>query len=142
MDADEERVLYLTRLGHEKVIKRGTYDMRNYRPITQDHPFYAYKTIAESEAYFREVERLKAEEDEPIPETVSNSFNEVSSDAGISSSNIGMEASVDAVAAPMTDTPAADDNPDALASEILSSNFKVGMSQEEVDDFLKGLLGG
>lgn len=142
MDADEERVLYLTRLGHEKVIKRGTYDMRNYRPITQEHPFYAYKTIAESEAYFREVERLKAEENEPLSENIANSFNDVSSEAEVPLGDIGIETSVDAVTEPMTDTPAADDNPDALASEILSSNFKVGMSQEEVDDFLKGLLGG
>lgn len=34
--------------------------------------------------------------------------------------------------------PAADD-PDALASQILSSNFKVGLSQDEVDALLNGM---
>ena len=41
MDPEEERVLYLTRVGREKIFKYGTYNMTAQRPITQDHPFYA-----------------------------------------------------------------------------------------------------
>lgn len=140
MDADEERVLYLTRLGHEKIIKRGTYDMRNYRPITQNHPFYAYKTIAESEVYFRE----KAREDEE--ETMESSESPV---VGMESEAVeSLDAmtnaadTVNAAGAANTEASGEGVNADALADEILSSNFKVGMSQSEVDEFLKGLLGG
>lgn len=134
MDADEERVLYLTRLGHEKIIKRGTYDMRNYRPITQNHPFYAYKTIAESEVYFRE----KAREDEE--EAMESSESLV---AGMESEAVeSLDAMANAADSVNAEAPEVGENADALADEILSSNFKVGMSQSEVDEFLKGLLGG
>lgn len=134
MDADEERVLYLSRLGHEKIIKRGTYDIRNFRPITQDHPFYAYKTIAESEEYFKEVARREQEDsDEPIEQLQAPSDNALVAD-DFSQANIATDV--------LAESYTASDNPDALADEILSSNFKVGMSQSEVDDFLKTLLGG
>lgn len=91
MDSEDERVLYLSRVGREKIFKYGTYTVTKARAITQDHPFYA------------------AREEEPEPATQ----------------------------APAPPPPA--DDPDALASQIISSNFKVGLSQEEVDALLNGM---
>lgn len=137
MDAEEERVLYLSRLGHEKIIKRGTYDVRDFRPITQDHPFYAYKTIAESEEYFKEVEKKK-QEDMDDQSSQGEQF-DVTSEPLTAEENLPDASDF---SDSQSEVNASSENPDALADEILSSNFKVGMSQSEVDDFLKELLGG
>lgn len=137
MDSDEERVLYLSRLGHEKIIKYGTYDVKNARPITQNHPFYEYKSMAEGEAYLRAVANRGEDDDGPIELDVHSDAEDTALSAGI-----GVETEVQENEPPAQESspPAEDADPDALASEILSSNFKVGMSQSEVDDFLKGLL--
>ena len=47
MDPEEERVLYLTRVGREKIFKYGTYNVVQQRAITQDHPFYAKRDDAD-----------------------------------------------------------------------------------------------
>lgn len=96
MDEEEIKILKLTRLGREKVIKRGTYDIEKVKQIHPDHPFYA-KT-----------------EEEPEVECEANS-EEVTQ-------------------------PAQEPSEEDLLSQIMSSNFKVGMSQSEVDDFLSGML--
>lgn len=83
MDPEEERVMYLSRVGHEKIFKYGTYTMVKEKPITQDHPFYAAR-----------------DEDD--------------------SGTQDMDAA-------------------QLAQEVLSSNFKVGLTQEEVDALLNGI---
>ena len=96
MDSEDERVLYLSRVGREKIFKYGTYNVTTARAITQDHPFYVKR--------------------EDIPEP--------------------------AAPAPSAEAPAPPppvDDPDALASPIISSNFKVGLSQEEVDALLNGM---
>ena len=98
MDPEEERVLYLTRVGREKIFKYGTYTVTKERAITQDHPFYAERT--------------------PEPEPAQE------------------QALADT--APANAAPAQDD-PAALVGQILSSNFKVGLSQEEVDALLNGM---
>lgn len=95
MDPEEERILYLSRIGREKIFKYGTYNVVKERPITQDHPFYAV--------------RQPVEEAPPEP----------------------------APAAPPE--PAPEPDAAALAGQILSSNFKVGLSQEEVDALLNGM---
>ena len=93
MDPEEERVLYLSRVGREKIFKYGTYTVTKERFITQDHPFYA------------KLETVQ----EPEP------------------------------AAPIVAEPSADDA-EALAAQMISSNFKVGLSQEEVDALLNGMM--
>ena len=50
MDPEEERVLYLTRVGRDKIFKYGTYTMTQERAITQDHPFYAKREDAPENA--------------------------------------------------------------------------------------------
>ena len=91
MDPEEERVLYLTRVGREKIFKNGTYNVTSQRAITQDHPFYAKR------------------DDEGSPDAQG----------------------------PVAD--AQPEDADALASQIISSNFKVGLTQEEVDALLNGI---
>lgn len=76
MDPEEERVLYLRRVGSEKIFKCGTYTVTKERTIIQDHPFYA-----------------RMDNKEP-------------------------------------------DDPETLAAQVISSNFKVGLSQDEVDALL------
>lgn len=144
MDPEEERVLYLTRVGREKIIKRGTYDVRNARPITQNHPFYEYKTLEEGEAYLKAAARGEEEDDSPQDfalgprsEYASGPDSETVADVMASAeTENNFSGGGTSVADDVTEA-----NADDLASEILSSNFKVGMSQSEVDDFLKGLLG-
>ena len=104
MDPEEERVLYLSRVGREKIFKYGTYNMTSQRAITQDHPFYA----------------PRSDTPEPAP-------------AGAQT----QEAAPAADAPPPPPPPS--DNPDELAKQIMSSNFKVGLSQEEVDALLNGM---
>lgn len=104
MDQEEARVLYLSRIGREKIFKYGTYNVEKARTITQDHPFYEIKEV--SEKIRPDFARSDAEpapaQAEPAPE------------------------------------PATED-PSELASQIISSNFKVGLSQEEVDALLNGM---
>ena len=107
MDPEEERVLYLTRVGRDKIFKYGTYTMTKAREITQDHPFYA-----------------KSAED-PGPGSADEEFvQEAQMPPG------DMEPVMSAEAEP---------NPEAFASQIISSNFKVGLTQEEVDALLNGM---
>ncbi len=101
MDAEEERVLYLTRVGREKIFKYGTYNVVQQRQITQDHPFYEIK--------------------EDVPHV---------SGYELTPHGDGSQA------VPADDAP---DDPAALAGQIMSSNFKVGLSQEEVDALLNGM---
>ena len=54
MDEEELRILTLTRVGREKVIKYGTYDMTKARAITQDHPFYAKRDDIDEHGNFIE----------------------------------------------------------------------------------------
>lgn len=106
MDSEEERVLYLTRVGRDKIFKYGTYTMTKERPITQDHPFYAKREEEPAEApgaYGAPVEAAAPAAD----------------------------------SAPVMDSEPVD--PEALAGQIISSNFKVGLSQEEVDALLNGI---
>lgn len=95
MTDEELNILRLTRIGKEKVIKYGTYDLDTPRTIIQDHPFYA-----------------KPEPDAQIESPTANAAPDITDEA----------------------------NADALASQIISSNFKVGLSQEEVDALLNGML--
>ncbi len=106
MDAEEERVLYLSRVGRDKIFKYGTYTMVTERPITQDHPFY------------------------------------VARDPGQKISYIPPEQAQQQAQAPAESAPAApaNDDPEALAAAVLSSNFKVGLSQDEVDALLNGIV--
>ena len=84
MDQEEERVLYLSRVGREKIFKYGTYTVtRDLKPITQDHPFYE-----------------KRDEDK---------------------------------------TPETETDPEKMAAQVIANNFKVGLSQEEVDALLNGI---
>ena len=86
MDQEEERVLYLSRVGREKIFKYGTYTVTgDQKPITQDHPFYVK----------RDDEKITAPEKPVDAET--------------------------------------------LAEQVISNNFKVGLSQEEVDALLNGI---
>lgn len=95
MDPEEERVLYLCRVGHEKIFKYGTYNLVREKPITQDHPFYVKREDVATTA-----------SNEPVPVGVA---------------------------------PAEPVDPEALAAQVISSNFKVGLSQEEVDALLNGM---
>ena len=108
MDPEEERVLYLTRVGREKIFKYGTYNMTSERAITQDHPFYAKRDDIPAQP-----SELGAGLFEPISETPS------------------------APSAPPA--PPEPEDADAIASQIISSNFKVGLTQEEVDALLNGI---
>ena len=93
MDNEEERVMYLSRVGREKIFKYGTYTVTNdQKPITQDHPFY--------------VKRDDVPSGDSMP------------------------------APPSPETP---EDAEALAAQVISSNFKVGLSQEEVDALLNGI---
>ena len=94
MDPEEERVLYLCRVGHEKIFKYGTYNVVNQKPITQDHPFYVKR--------------------EDVVTTATNG----SVPVGVSADPVDAE---------------------TLAAQVISSNFKVGLSQEEVDALLNGM---
>ena len=106
MDQEEERVLYLSRVGREKIFKYGTYTVtKDQKPITQDHPFY-----------------------------------EKRDDVGMPAQNGGY-AAPDAMAQNMQTPPPPPppEDPEALAAQVMSSNFKVGLSQEEVDALLNGI---
>ena len=156
MDPEEERVLYLTRVGRETIIKRGTYDVRNARPIMQNHPFYEYKSLEEGEAYLKSItSKNMDDDDESSKDMPLDLAADVSPDLSLdtssdSSSGMSSDLSSQEIAGNASDYGMQEENsvpeeqnqdPDSLANEIISSNFKVGMSQSEVDEFLKGLLG-
>ncbi len=107
MDSEEQKVLYLARVGRDKIFKYGTYTMAAERPITQDHPFY--------------VPREQTRPIRPFDMPAEHSVAPEPANA----------------AAPMQSEPEPD--PADLAGQIISSNFKVGLSQEEVDALLNGM---
>ena len=116
MDQEEERVLYLTRVGREKIFKYGTYNVVQQRQITQDHPYYEVREDMPHVSGYDltphgDAQQMTAPAEAEAPQAAPE-------------------------AAPAQDPP---DNPDALASEIISSNFKVGLSQDEVDALLNGM---
>lgn len=109
MDPEEERVLYLSRVGREKIFKYGTYNVAKAREITQDHPFYENRGAEVTKVSYIPPEQYG----QPAAE------------------------SPGPAAAPAPE--AAPDDPEALAAQVLSSNFKVGLSQDEVDALLNGM---
>ena len=115
MDSEEERVLYLTRVGREKIFKYGTYNVVQQRPITQDHPFYAQRDDVQPHVcgYDLDPSRQNAQQSAAAPEAAQPAQEQAPA--------------------------AADDDPAAIASQIISSNFKVGLSQDEVDALLNGM---
>lgn len=115
MDPEEERVLYLTRVGREKIFKYGTYNVVKERPITQDHPYYVKRDDVEPHVSGYD---LTPRMQESMPEAA---------DMG------------PAAPEPAAPEPAAEQNAEDLASQIISSNFKVGLSQDEVDALLNGM---
>ena len=113
MDSEEEKVLYLTRVGREKIFKYGTYNVVQQRPITQDHPYYEMR--------------------EEVPYV--HGYDLVPGN-GAQQGAMPDNAAAPEAAPEVQDVP---EDPDALASQIISSNFKVGLSQEEVDALLNGM---
>ena len=120
MDKEEEKVLYLTRVGREKIFKYGTYNVVQQRPITQDHPFYVKR-------------------DDVTPH-VSGFYLTPGAEGmpqDMQSSDMNAQTAPSESVAPSVSV--SDDDPAALADQIISSNFKVGLSQEEVDALLGGM---
>ncbi len=114
MDSEEEKVLYLSRVGRDKIFKYGTYNMVQERAITQDHPFYERRDetpvkISYVPAGQSEPEQAAAAPPPPPPQESEPSAS------------------------------ASEDDAAALAAQMISSNFKVGLSQEEVDALLNGM---
>lgn len=107
MDEEELRIMKLARVGREKIIKYGTYDMQSAKHIyIQDHPFYVM----------------------PEPEPTSNVEDSYAYDGD----------PMDAIGMPMVPPPPPISDED-LTAQILSSNFKTGLSQAEVDALLSGM---
>ncbi|MBR2530881.1 MAG: hypothetical protein IKE35_07665 [Lachnospiraceae bacterium] len=115
MDPEEERVWYLSRVGREKIFKYGTYTVTHDRAITQEHPFYA------------------ARDDMDMTGPVS--YIPPGQDAA------GAPGVTDASAPESAPPPPPEEEMDAeaLAAQMISSNFKVGLSQDEVDALLNGM---
>jgi len=106
MDEEEIRILKLTRIGREKIIKYGTYDIQNARNVyIQGHPFYVSP------------ETIAPKEEEDFLEDELQSLEE---DSGVT----------------LTAPPPPELSEAELMSQIMSSNFKTGLSQEEVDALL------
>lgn len=97
MDNKEEKLLVLSRLGRETIIKNGTYDIEKPREITPDDPEKGRSTIRST---------LMKYEENPKP----------------------------------SEEPISEDEASDLASQIIASNFKSGMSQAEVDAFMSTLM--
>lgn len=117
MDPEEERVWYLSRVGREKIFKYGTYTVAHERAITQEHPFY--------------------ENRDDMDRTGPVSY--------IAPGEAAAAAGATGTSAPpaqeSTPPPPPEEEMDAaaLAAQMISSNFKVGLSQEEVDALLNGM---
>ena len=107
MDPEEERVLYLARVGKEQIFKQGTYNVVQGRAVTQDHPFYVKRDDCREKISYVPPQSAQQPQQDSAP-------------------------------AP---SPQAESEPDpaALAAQVISSNFKVGLSQEEVDALLNGM---
>ncbi|MCR5301883.1 MAG: hypothetical protein K6E49_05535 [Lachnospiraceae bacterium] len=113
MDPEEERVLYLARAGNSKIFKYGTYNMVQDRAITQDHPFYVKREDGlQKVSYIPPQQASQQAADDP---------RQNQTDAGTQS--------------PAMET----QDPEELAAAVISNNFKVGLSQEEVDALLNGM---
>ena len=108
MDPEDERILYLTRVGRDKIFKHGTYNMVAERAITQDHPFYAERN---DNATTKPIRPSYEQEAAPTP----------------------------APAAAESAAPPSEEDAATMAARMISSNFKVGLSQEEVDALLNGM---
>ncbi len=115
MDPEDERILYLTRAGRDKIFKHGTYNMVAERAITQDHPFYAERN---DNATTRPIRPSYEQEAAPTPAPA---------------------AAPPEPAAPEPAAPPSEEDAAAMAARMISSNFKVGLSQEEVDALLNGM---
>lgn len=134
MNEDEIRLLKLSRLEKEKIIKYGTYDMVRSREILQDHPFYenrehageVIKNVNRNPQFVMEDSREENGYEETPAAVAPEPIAEAEPPAEPESAPAPVEEEVD---------------PEVLAAQIASSNFKVGMSQEEVDAMLSGLLG-
>ncbi len=109
---DKERLQMLARLGRETIIKYGTYDVDDVRKIDSDHP-EKYEEERRLEREQREAEE-RAEEEQV--------------------------AQAKAAEAQAAAEPISEEDASSLAEQILSSNFKVGMSQSDVDAFLNGMV--
>lgn len=112
MDPEEERVWYLSRVGREKIFKYGTYTVTHDRAITQEHPFYAQR--------------------DDMDMTGPVSYIPPGQDA------MQGAAQTPAESAPPP-PPEEEMDAEALAAQMISSNFKVGLSQDEVDALLNGM---
>ena len=115
MDSEEERVLYLARVGNEKIFKYGTYTVVQDRAVTQDHPFYVKR-----EDGLQKISYIPPQQANAVPEP----------------------AAAEPMPAPEPAAPPAPESepdPEALAAQVMSSNFKVGLSQAEVDALLNGM---
>ncbi len=146
MDQEEERVLYLARAGNEKIFKYGTYNVVQNRAITQDHPFYVKR-----EDGLEKISYVPPGQPIGAPGTPGAGAAPGVPGTGAAGADAGSPASFGAYgadaatfdtgeAAPPPPPPeAVPDDPEALAAQVLSSNFKVGLSQEEVDALLNGM---
>ncbi len=114
MDPEEERVLYLSRAGRDKIFKYGTYNMVTERAITQDHPFYEMRDVAPVKVSYVSAAQQQMQMQEQM--------------------QMQQQAAPEVPAEPEPELDA-----DALAAQVISSNFKVGLSQEEVDALLNGM---
>lgn len=124
MDPEEEKVWYLSRVGREKIFKYGTYTLTHDRAITQEHPFYAER---DDMAMTGPVSYIPPGQD-------AMSANPMT-DASAGSAGT-QEAAPDSAPPP---PPEEEMDAAALAAQMISSNFKVGLSQEEVDALLNGM---
>lgn len=120
MDREEERVLYLTRVGREKIFKYGTYNVVQERPITQDHPYYVRRDDVQPNVSGFELTPGYGDQAPAAPAPATEAAAAVHGPAPIPEN-------------------AMEDDPALMASQIISSNFKVGLSQEEVDALLNGM---
>lgn len=104
MDEEELRILKLSRIGRETIIKYGTYDMQGAKNIyIQNHPFYVVpESIEEADPY----------------DAVGDDF------------DLGQPGET------MAPLPPPELSEAELMSQIMTSNFRTGLSQEEVDALL------
>ena len=111
MDEEEIRILKLARIGREKIFKYGTYEVQSVKNVyIPNHPFYV------------------------VPEEVTNT-QDVSDD--MYASEMGYEDSyMSSEMEPMAPPPPPAISEAELMTQIMSSNFKTGLSQEEVDALL------
>ena len=90
------------------------------RPITQDHPFYEKRDPGQKISYLTP-EQLAAH------------------NQGLMQGQSSSEATPEPEPAASTE-PVGEEDAAALAAQMISSNFKVGLSQDEVDALLNGMV--